>query len=70
VRLVGKPELTSPGSRQATHLYLANLAATTQQKDDEENGNGNTEQPEQDVTRGRSLFYSVSQFHDEILASK
>lgn len=65
MRLVGKkPELASQGSRQATHLYLANLAATTEQKDEEENGYGNAEQPEENISGGPRFLYSLGQFHD------
>jgi hypothetical protein len=65
VRLAGKrPELASQDSRQAIHLYLANLAATTQQKDEKENGYGNAEQPKKNISGGTRFLYSLGQFHD------
>jgi hypothetical protein len=67
LRLAGKsPGLTTPeNSRQATHLYLANLAATAQQKDDKENWYRNAEEPEEDVTRRACFLYSLGKFHWE-----
>jgi hypothetical protein len=69
MRLAGSgPGLTTPGiSRQATHLYLANLAATTQQKDNKEDRNWNSEQPEKNVSGRASFLESLRKFHVVVL---
>jgi hypothetical protein len=68
MRLAGRASaLTKQGaSRQATHLYLANLAATTQQKDNEQNWNRYPEKPKQDVSRSADFLDSLGEFHGEM----